>query len=80
MQCRSVGESDASWFWQNSLGTALSQRADSQKHMQGTCASRLIHRRFLICYTLLLMPGLQRGPMLTQMMFVPDECLRNISK
>lgn len=49
MQCRPVGESDVSRFWQDSLGTALSQRADSQKHMQGTCASHLIHRRFLIC-------------------------------
>lgn len=46
---RPVGESDVSQLWQDRLGTALSQRAASPKHMQGTCASLLIHRCRFIC-------------------------------
>lgn len=73
-----VRESDVSQIWQDSLVTTLSQRADSQKHMQGTCASHLIHRHFLICPRWDQRPGLQRGPTFTQMMILPAERLRNI--
>lgn len=44
-----VGGSDVSRIWQDRSGTASSQRAASQKHMQGTCASHLKHRHGLIC-------------------------------
>lgn len=44
-----VGGSDVSRIWQDRSGTASSQRAASQKHMQGTCASHFIHRHGLIC-------------------------------
>lgn len=34
--CLGQWESDVSLFWQDSVDTALSQRAAGQKHMQGT--------------------------------------------